>query len=112
LKLDEGRQSGKLRTELVERSNQHFLNRGPMRKKWLRGQENVHKRYLFTVAASNLSILMRKLIGDGTPKGTAKAPWSCLFGILLNTDLYLIFDVSFDESSYSPILIFLFHITI
>jgi len=112
LRSSKGRQSEKLRTELVERCNQHILDRGPMRRTWLRGRENVHKRYLLTVAAFNLSILMRKLIGAGTPKGAAKAPWSCLFGIQLNTDLYLIFAVSFDDNSDSPILIPLFYITI
>ena len=30
--------------------------------------ENVHKRYLLHVAGHNLSLLMRKLIGAGTPR--------------------------------------------
>jgi hypothetical protein len=39
-----------------------------MRRTWLRGRENVRKRYLFHVAGHNLGILMRHLIGAGTPK--------------------------------------------
>ena len=39
-----------------------------MRRTWLRGRENVHKRYLLHVAGHNLSLLMRKLIGAGTPR--------------------------------------------
>ncbi len=39
-----------------------------MRRTWLRGRENVHKRYLLHVAGHNLSLLMRQLIGAGTPK--------------------------------------------
>ena len=38
----------KLRAEIVERSFAHNLDRGGMRRTWLRGRENVHKRYLTT----------------------------------------------------------------
>jgi hypothetical protein len=66
-----GRAAGRLRTELVERSFEHTLNRGGMRRVWLRGLENVQKRYLLHVAGFNLALLMRKLLGHGTPKGWA-----------------------------------------
>ncbi len=39
-----------------------------MRRTWLRGRENVHKRYLLHVAGHNLSLVMRQLIGAGTPR--------------------------------------------
>ena len=42
-----------------------------MRRTWLRGRENVHKRYLIHVAGHNLGVLMRLLIGAGTPKEAA-----------------------------------------
>jgi len=42
-----------------------------MRRTWLRGRENVHQRYLVHVAGHNLGILMRLLIGSGTPKEAA-----------------------------------------
>ena len=42
-----------------------------MRRTWLRGRENVHKRYLVHVAGHNLGILMRLLIGAGTPREAA-----------------------------------------
>ena len=61
----------KLRAEIVERSFAHNLDRGGMRRTWLRGRENVHKRYLLHVAGHNLSLLMRKLIGAGTPRWRA-----------------------------------------
>ena len=47
------------RGEMVERSFAHVLDRGGMRRAWLRGLENVHKRYLVHVAGFNLGILMR-----------------------------------------------------
>ncbi len=59
------------RGEIVERSFAHNLERGGMRRTWLRGRENVHKRYLIHVAGHNLGILMRQLIGAGTPKEAA-----------------------------------------
>ena len=58
----------KLRAELVERGFAHVLDHGGMRRTWLRGRENIHKRYLIHVAGHNLGILMRLLIGAGTPR--------------------------------------------
>jgi hypothetical protein len=39
-----------------------------MRRTWLRGKENVHKRYLVHVAGHNLGLVMRLLPGAGTPR--------------------------------------------
>ena len=39
-----------------------------MRRTWLRGRDNVHKRYLIHLAGHNLGILMRRLIGAATPR--------------------------------------------
>jgi transposase len=46
LKSTIGRETMRRRGELVERSFAHILDRGGMRRAWLRGRENVHKRYL------------------------------------------------------------------
>jgi hypothetical protein len=66
-----GREAMRRRAEIVERSFAHNLDRGGMRRTWLRGRENVHKRYLVHVAGHNLGILMRLLIGAGTPREAA-----------------------------------------
>jgi transposase len=63
-----GKQAMRRRAEIVERSFAHNLDRGGMRRTWLRRRENVHKRYLVHVAGHNLGILMRLLIGAGTPR--------------------------------------------
>ena len=68
-----GRDAMRRRGEMVERSFAHVLDRGGMRQAWLRGRENVHKRYLIHVAGFNLGILMRALFGSGTPKQAASA---------------------------------------
>jgi len=62
------RQAFKLRAELVERGFALILDRGGMRRVWLRGRANVQKRYLIHVAGYNLGLIMRLLTGAGTPR--------------------------------------------
>jgi transposase len=62
------REAFKLRAELVERSFALTLDRGGMRRAWLRGGENLKKRYLVHVAGYNLGLVMRLLVGAGTPR--------------------------------------------
>ena len=57
------------RSELTERSFAHVCETGGARRCWLRGLVKVIKRYLLQVAARNLSLIMRKLFGVGTPRG-------------------------------------------
>ncbi len=52
-----------LRAELVERGFALVLDRGGMRRAWLRGRENLRKRYLVHVAGYNLGLIMRLLVG-------------------------------------------------
>ena len=52
-----------------------------MRRTWLRGRENVHKRYLVHVAAYNPGILMRALFGTGTPRDAANVRFAFMFVI-------------------------------
>jgi transposase len=58
----------KLRAEVVERGFALILDRGGMRRAWLCGRENLHKRYLIHVAGYNLGLIMRLLTGAGTPR--------------------------------------------
>ena len=81
LKSGVGRDAMRRRGEMVERSFAHVLDRGGMRRAWLRGRENVHKRYLIHVAGFNLSILMRALFGHGTPREAASVKNALLFVI-------------------------------
>ena len=61
----------KRRAELVERSFAHVYDTGAMRRLHLRGRGNILKRLLIHVGAFNLSLLMRQLLGAGTPRGFA-----------------------------------------
>src|SRR5579884_401430 len=58
----------RLRSELVERSFAHVCETGGGRRTWLRGLVKVTKRYVVQVAAHNLGLLMRKLLGIGKPR--------------------------------------------
>jgi len=79
LKSDVGREAMRRRGEKVERSFAHVLDRGGMRRTWLRGRLNVHKRYLIHVAGFNLGLLMRAMHGAGTPKEAAYGDNALLF---------------------------------
>src|SRR5450759_5275502 len=56
------------RGELVERSFAHCYETGGMRRTHLRGHQNILKRQLIHVGAFNLSLILRKLLGAGTPR--------------------------------------------
>ena len=68
LRSGAAKEAFRLRAELVERSFALTLDRGGMRRAWLRGRENLHKRYLVHVAGYNLGLIMRLLVGAGTPR--------------------------------------------
>ena len=78
-----------LRAELVERSFALVLDRGGMRRTWLRGRTNVHERDLVHVAGYTLGLMMRLLTGHGTPREAA-AGLQVALGIVLLTDDRLI----------------------
>lgn len=52
----------------LERTFAHILDAGGARRTTLRGLVNLNKRYKLSAAIYNLSQLMRKLLGVGTPK--------------------------------------------
>lgn len=61
----------------IERSFAHILDCGGLRRATLRGWENLNKRYKLAAAFYNLSQLMRKVFGFGTPK-----QWAALGGVV------------------------------
>lgn len=73
LKSKKNKELQRRRGEIVERSFAHLCETGGHRRTRLRGRENVQKRYLMQAAAFNLSLVMRKLLGHGTPRAFAAA---------------------------------------
>jgi hypothetical protein len=59
----------RLRGERLERPFAHLFETGGMRRVHLRGHTNILKRLLIHVSGFNLGLLMRQLIGVGTPRG-------------------------------------------
>jgi transposase len=57
------------RGELIERSFAHLYDTGGMRRTHLRGHTNILKRLLIHAGGFNLGLVMRHLIGSGTPRG-------------------------------------------
>ena len=68
-----GKSLHRRRGQFVERSFEHVLDDGGMRRVWLKGREKIAKRYLVHTAGFNLGLIMRKLTGFGTPRGWADA---------------------------------------
>src|SRR5215469_226643 len=66
---ERGQELLRRRGEFLERSFAHAYETGGMRRVYLRGRENVLKRVLLQVGALNLSLVMRRVFGKGTPRG-------------------------------------------
>jgi transposase len=82
-----GKRLQRKRSELVERSFAHVCDTGGGRRSWLRGLDNVRKRYLLAAAAHNLGLVLRKLLGAGKPR--AFAAMLQLLGLLQTAHLKL-----------------------
>ena len=78
-----GNQLMRWRAERVERAFQHCYGRGDLRRCYLRSTEKVTKRLLIHVGAHNLGILMRQIVGTGTPRQLAglRAALTDLFNV-------------------------------
>jgi len=70
---ERGKRLMRKRGELLERPFDHYLDGGGMRRTHLRHHNNILKRLLIHVAGFNLGLLMRKLVGRGTPRGLHSA---------------------------------------
>ena len=64
-----GRRLMRQRGERIERSFAHLYDTGGMRRTHLRGHTNILKRLLIHAGGFNLGLVMRHLIGIGTPRG-------------------------------------------
>ena len=64
-----GRRLMRQRGERIERSFAHLYDTGGMRRTHLRGHDNILKRLLIHAGGFNLGLVMRHLIGIGTPRG-------------------------------------------
>ena len=72
----------RLRGERLERPFAHLYETGGMRRVYLRGHTNILKRLLIHTGGFNLGLLMRQLIGVGTPRGLQGRLTAVMTGLL------------------------------
>jgi transposase len=79
---ERGKRLLRMRGEVLERGFAHAYDRGGMRRLHLRGRGNILKRLLVHMGGFNLSLVLRKLMGCGTPRGLRDRLLGILEGIL------------------------------
>jgi transposase len=89
----------KKRGELIERSFAHCYETGAMRRVHLRGRENVWKRQLIHVGAFNLGLVLRRMLGVGTPRELRNRQAQAVFVVLM-------FSIALATASAAPQSIF------
>src|SRR5450631_360152 len=72
------------RGERIERSFAHLYDTGGMRRTYLRGHTNILKRLLIHAGGFNLGLVMRHLIGSGTPRGLQDRPAIVITTLLMH----------------------------
>src|SRR5205814_910533 len=87
---ERGKRLLRQRGEKIERSFAHLYETGGMRRVYLRRRHpNILKRLLVHVAAFNLGLVMRRLLGRGTPRGLQGWRLDLLLALLrLLTDVW------------------------
>ena len=78
-----GRRLLRQRGERLERPFAHAYETGGLRRVYLRGHSNILKRVLIHTAALNLGLLMRRLVGVGTPRSLQGRLWASLTRLVL-----------------------------
>ncbi len=63
-----GKRLQRQRGERIERNFAHQFDTGGLDRLYVRGLENVHKKFLIQAAACNLALLMRSTYGSGKPR--------------------------------------------
>jgi transposase len=77
------------RSERLERPNAHLYETGGMRRTYLRGHANILKRLFVHSGGFNLGLLMRTLIGVGTPRGL-QGRLAALMAVVIALSTYLV----------------------
>jgi transposase len=78
-----GRRLLRQRGERLERPFAHAYETGGLRRVYLRGHSNILKRVLIHTAALNLGLLMRLLVGVGTPRSLQGRLWALFTRLVL-----------------------------
>jgi transposase len=79
---EHGKRLQRQRGERIERNFAHQFDSGGLDRLYVRGRENVHKKFLIQAAACNLALLMRSLYGAGKPRAAHDRAAQAIFVIL------------------------------
>jgi transposase len=79
---DRGKGLQRQRGERIERNFAHQFDTGGLDRLYVRGKENVHKKFLIQAAACNLALLMRSRYGSGKPRAAHDAVVDTILTIL------------------------------
>jgi transposase len=79
---DRGKGLQRRRGERIERNFAHQFDTGGLDRLYVRGKENVHKKFLIQAVACNLALLMRSRYGSGKPRAAHDAVVDAILTIL------------------------------
>ena len=79
---ERGKRLQRQRGERIERNFAHQFDTGGLDRLYVRGLENVHKKFLIQAAACNLALLMRSMYGSGKPRAAHDEPVEAILTIL------------------------------
>jgi len=79
---DRGKGLQRQRGERIERNFAHQFDSGGLDRLYVRGKENVHKKFLIQAAACNLALLMRSRYGSGEPRAAHDEAIDAILAIL------------------------------
>ena len=82
IQADRGKRLQRQRGERIERNFAHQFDTGGLDRLYVRGKENVHKKFLIQAAACNLALLMRSTYGSGKPRAAHDAVVDAILTIL------------------------------
>jgi len=97
---DRGKRMQRQRGERIERNFAHQFDTGGLDRLYVRGLENVHKKFLIQAAACNLALLLRLRYGSGKPRAAHDRAAEVVLTILIVRSLV--------EESFSTVSAF-FH---
>jgi transposase len=79
---ERGKRLQRQRGERIERNFAHQFDTGGLDRLYVRGKQNVHKKFLIQAAACNLALLMRSMYGAGKPRAAYDQAVETIFAFL------------------------------
>ena len=103
---DRGKRLQRQRGERIERNFAHQFDTGGLDRLYVRGIENVHKKFLIQAAACNLALLMRSTYGSGKPRAAHDRVVDAILTILAVINAIEVLFVSGSAHFHSHDLVF------